>query len=595
MVVADTSLGFGRIDPNTDQHRLAYLTINKNADKANELIAADRSRLSALEAAEVAANSDLVPSAGVAAVTVGGVRRLPGVDARYSAFPASTVLADGRLLMVWYEGTDHATTRDGIIRAAISEDQGLTWGAAWTVLSVAGTDLRDPTVSTSTDRQTVYLTYFKATTSAAAAGFFIRRSTDQGVTFGAEVRIDAHPYAAGCSPVVQLPNGSLLAVWYGKADTGTETKDSVWRAESPDGGATWSAAVRMVDGPAAALDMQEPWAAVSGDDVVVLYRHGNSANIGRVASSNGGASWGTGAVAFAGTGRPSAVFTSSRALVVLYRAMSGSHGVMRYSRDVGLSWSAPRLLERSNPNFWLYSGPVEVSRGQIFVPSAVEVSATSGKLSARYVTEGGGFSPFGDVPAGPFRAVGQRNALAVVDSFDRPDGALGSADNGADWVAPAAVTISGGSLLDTTSNLAAGNLTYANALVPHVEVEAEVMWTTVSGVYLVFRLQNSSNYWMAGVEGGGVSARIYKIVGGVATQVGTTGTVSMPAGFWHKLRLVAVGDNIKFYLEDVLVTSGTDSALNTMPWVGVRTGSGTASTSHRVRNFVARRRSGLDL
>lgn len=595
MVMPNTALGLERIDPDTDEHRLAYETINTNAETTTALIQSDRVRLQALEDSEVSGSGE-VPSSGVAGVTVGRTRMRPGVDARYAAFPAAVKLADGRLFMVWYEATDHATTRDGIIQGSISEDNGVTWGAAYTVLSVPGTDLRDPTVSISRDGQTVFLAYFKASATLAAAGFFLRRSTDGAVTFGAEVRIENQPYAAGCSPVVELENGLILATWYGKANL-ADARDSVWISTSPDNGTTWATPTLLVDGLAAGRDYQEPWAVSRGANVVIMFRWGNSGSIGRIASTNGGASWGTAASAFAGTGRPSSVFTSSGTLVTLFRldpdAGQGQHGMMRYSRDFGASWSQQYVLERANPAWWLYSGPVEVAPGQIFVPTSVEATTTSAKLTTRYLTEGGGFSPFGDVPQlGGVRALTRSNTLAVADSFDRPNGPIGVSDNGIDWTAPAAVTIAEGVLQDTTSNLATGNFTIANALTAHVDIEVEVQWTTVSGIYVVYRYQNASNFWMAGVETNGVNARIYKIVAGVTTQVGTTGTVAMPAGFWHKLRVVAVGDNHKLYLEDVLVTSGTDAALNTMPWVGLRTGT-SGTVTHRARNFTARRRAGL--
>ena len=601
MSAPDTALGLQRIDPDIEDYRDAYLEINHNAEKTTELVLADRERLAVLETSQSGQQAALsvLPASGTQPVTVGGTRLANAGDARYAAFPGATVLADGRVFMIWREGTDHVAAKDGIFRAQTSADQGRSWSTAFTVLSLPGVDLRDPSVSMSADKSTMYLLYFKGSATGVAEGVFLRQSTDQGATFGPEVRIDPNqPYAAGASPVVPLANGLLLCTWYGK-DASADARESVYVATSPDGGTTWGNQVKLIDGVAAGLDMQEPWAAVNGDTVVIMYRHGTSANIGVVVSTNGGATWGAPFLAFPGTGRPSVVFTAeSKTLVCTYRAPTGGtgqHGLVRYSRDFGATWSQAYLLERAAPNWWTYSAPVEIARGQILVPTTVEESATVSKLSLRYITEGGGVSPFGDIPpVGASRVLDRFRTVAVADDFDRPNSAsLGYSSNGQLWVSQGGAVIQDGALFDPTADQLNGRLHYANALTPDVEVEAEGMWTGNAGIFLVFRLQNSTNYIRAGIETAGTRARIYKTVGGVITQIGADGVVSVPAGFYHRLRVTAVGDNIRFFVEDQLVTSGTDAALNTMPWVGLRTGGNVAGAQHRFRNFVAHRRTGI--
>lgn len=537
---------------------------------------------------------------GTEGLMIGSNRIMPGVDARYSAFPCITELADGRLFMVWFEGTDHVTSRDGIVRGSYSSDNGLTWSTATTVLSMASTDLRDPTVSTNADKSVVYLTYFKGTNAVPANGFFIRSGDANGTNFGAETRIEAQPYAAGCSPVVLMANGNLLATWYGKA-VGTDAYDSVWIATSSNGGTVWSAPTKIVDGVAAGMDMQEPWATVSGNNVIITHRRGNAANIGRIASSNNGVTWGTSVTLFAGTGRPATIVTSSGMMIVSYRDPSvqfaAQHGLIRYSQDLGITWSGARMLEPAASGFWVYTAMYETIRNQILAVSAVEESGTSAKLSTRYLSIGSGVSPTGDItPDFVNRTTERITSIVAVDDFHRPNAPFATGDrtnDGVKWNSQGGATIYESALDDRS--VTGTHVHYVRTMSTSHEVEAETSWSTNSGLALILRLQDQNNFLMATVEGNGVSARIYKIVAGVATQLGTTGTVSVPSGIWHKMRFSAVGNNLRFFVEDQIAVSTSDATFNNMGNAGVRSGGVTAGTIHRFRHIIIRRRSEINV
>jgi hypothetical protein len=507
---------------------------------------------------------------------------------------------DGRIVLVWREGTDHVTSHDGVIKWTNSTDNGLTWSPTVQSMSQSGFDLRDPSLSTSPDRTKLYLTYFKATTSLAAAGFFIQVSTDRGATWGGEHRIDGgQPYAAGASPVVTLANGNLLATWYGK-DVATNTYDSSWTATSSDGGVTWSAPHKLLDGPANLRDYQEPWAVVSGTNVVVMYRDGNAQYIGRIASADSGATWGAGAPKFDGTGRPSTVLTSSGTLVTVFRSdpagpASNQRGYMRTSPDLGVSWTEARLVERSawGGGFWTYSAPIEVAKGMILCPTGVEQSGTSSVLSTRYLVEGEGISPFGDVPMTPAeRVTDKATRIAAVDDFDRVNGPLGWTRDGVLWLAPAAVVVDSGTLRDQTTT--ASNFSLIDTMDVDYDIEAEIQWQSpgTSGIYLVGHYQNNTNYYMFGIETNGVNGRLYKVVGGTATQLGTTAALMLEANHWGRVRLSFQGTAIRAYYEDSLVVSVADSSLPGAQLAGIRTGSANTGNDHRVRNFIIRRRGG---
>lgn len=528
-------------------------------------------------------------------ITVGGHRIRPGVDTRYSAFPVQTKLNDDRLLMVWYEATDHITTRDGIVVGSYSSDNGLTWGTKQTFLTIPGIDLRDPTVSTSADGTILYLTYIKCTFANPRDGFFLRRSFDNGATWGPEIRIDpAGSNGAGTAPVVELADGRLMAVWFGML-TG-EAWDSCWRAYSTDDGLTWGAPARFLNGVTDSRHYNEPYAAVHGASVAVMYRHGEADQIGVTRSVSSGGSWSTPAPAFVGTGRPSCTITSAGTLIVVFRDLGGSgstqHAVMKTSPDLGLTWTRYRIVERSETRWMVYSCPTEVAPGVIFCSTAMEISNTSATLSARYLLEGGAISPSGDVaPPVADRAIKRLDQIAIADSFDRPDSTtIGWSENGQVWSAPAGPTVTGGQLDHTASD--GPHLVVGRVVAPNMEVEADLQWLTSSGVALVLRYQDQNNYLNVAIESAGTFLRLYKVVAGVSTVLGTPAAILAPAGLFHRVRVIANGDNIRAYFEDELVLTVTDSTFNTAEWAGVRLGVAATTCTHRVRNFVARRRSG---
>jgi hypothetical protein len=555
--------------------------------------------VSTAQAAAIDAAKKQYPEArGTGQVTVGRARVTPGIDTRYSGFPVQTKLNDGRILMVWGESTDHATTRDGIVVGSYSSDNGLTWGAKVTLQTQSGIDLRDPTVSTTTDGASVFLTYTKATATEPMDGFFVRQSSNNGSTWGPEVQIDvAGSNGFGCSPIVQMANGTLLAVWYGRA-TG-DAYDSCFRATSTDNGATWTNRTKFRDGVADSRHYNEPYATKWGNNVVIMYRHGVDDQLGITRSADNAATWSTPAAAFVGTGRPSCTITTKGTLIVVFRektaVTANQHAIMRTSPDLGVTWTAYRMVERADPYWMLYSCPTEIAPGVIMCSTAIEHTTTSATLSVRYLLEGGAISPLGDVvPSLEQRAIERLNKIAVVDSFDRADTVapnIGRSENGQKWTSPNP----GPRILDGALDWTGSTGPYATVsrvLTPHMEVEAELLWTGVSGVCLLARYQDDSNYLMAALETDGTALRLYKVVAGVTTQIGATITVSAPTGIFHKVKLTCVGNNLRMYFEDDLVLTASDSAHNTQEYAGVRLGVSGTTATHRVQNFVARRRAG---
>ncbi|EHK87691.1 exo-alpha-sialidase [Saccharomonospora azurea] len=453
------------------------------------------------------------------------------------AFPSVARLDDGRLLLVWRRGSDHYLARDGVIEAAVSDDLGVTWtrigGLADSV------DLRDPCVANIGG--TVWLTYFKGRRESRADGAFVRRSDDQGATWGPEYRIDPDLHqAAICAPLVERPDGQLLAVYYGRHSG--DTFDSVWAATSVDG-RTWTSE-RLVRGTARAY--QEPWAARRGDELAVTFRWGGADGVGGVQSRDGGTTWGTPTRLFTGTGRPSSCWDGDR-LVIVYRGEHG-HATMRSLRGDVLS--APRIVHRAAPGGMMtYAHPLAVD-GQLFCPLSTEDSkGVESELRLTYLSTGGQ-TPLGWVPTGTLAVLTDYDATLAAEVFDRPDGPPPGWRN-----LRGSVVVRDGALVSTTadSNPDVAVLPTGSA---DVTVSADLRWTGMSGTGVVVRAVDAQNYLWFTAESGGTVLRLYKRQGGTVTKLaGVYGDTA--ATVWHRYRVDVRGPLVRCFLDDEPVIDHT--------------------------------------
>ena len=328
-----------------------------------------RGKLSTARSAPAGSRSGGTTS--VKGVGAGAARLLPLLN--HSAFPSVAHLANGSLLAVYRQGSNHYTARDGFIRSTTSTDLGKTWSAPATVIPpVRGIDYRDPSISTSNDGSTIYLTYFGSTTSTSAAGSFFRSSTNGGATWTRDVRIDpTFPSSAITAPAVQLADASLVTVHYSRLDG--ERRDSVWLSRSKDNGATWTT-TRLINGQSADRDYQEPYLVRRGAGLFLTFRWGNHDSIGSTFSSDSGVTWSTPIADFPGSGRPASVWLADGTLVVYLRDSTGMFDI-RVTRDRGTTWGPSRLVQAPpRGGMSTYASFVEVSPGQVFTAMSAENS-----------------------------------------------------------------------------------------------------------------------------------------------------------------------------------------------------------------------------
>lgn len=307
--------------------------------------------------------------------------RLIDTPAGHSAFPGLALHLDRSITLAWRQGADHVASRDGAVLTATSTDAGIGYHDPTTVLD-DNADYRDP--SPAVVNNELWLTYFTGTNAAPAGGAYVTRGGR------APVRIDQLPYAAIAAPVVQLPDGSVGAVYYGQA--AGQVRDSVWFARSTNSGTTWSSTpVPVADGQVDGREYQEPWLVVRDGTLHVLFRYGNWDAVGISSSADGGATWSAPRkVITQATGRPTTIAYASGTMVVIYRHTLTRAAMIAVSRNGGVSFGYGGVLltpPTGSPLGMTYAAGVEVVPGVAHVVVGAENADGSSRLYRGWLAE----------------------------------------------------------------------------------------------------------------------------------------------------------------------------------------------------------------
>lgn len=456
--------------------------------------------------------------------------RYYGQDSQHSAFPGAVRLPDGRFLVVYRQGSNHYTNRDGSIVSAVS-DTGETWSAPTTVVSYAGdgVDCRDPSVSLSADGHTLYLTYFRGTAGNPAIGSFIRRSEDYGQTWGPEYRIDGGMTSSAItSPAIEV-SGRLLAFHYSKP--GTETYWSVFKAASDDGGVTWNSA-RLMSGQMDGRDYPEPYAIAKDGRVFLAFRWGANAQIGSMSSEDGGEHWSAPAVRFNGSGRPTSLWLADGSILVALRDVNNGRLSVRSTPDVGATWYPPRVVQYPpDHGMSTYVTFLETEPGKVFAAmTAEESTGTVSRLGFAYLANAGSETLYGITPAD--------DNTVVTSVFDYPEGSAPPYP----WVVGGGVVVQGGVQSAVADNVP--DFVVQSTAGPDQSVTADLMWIGQAGLGVVLRYKDPSNWILFTSETGGSVLRLYKSVGGTVTLL-SSASWSVAAGAYHTFTASVRGGQIR--------------------------------------------------
>ena len=268
------------------------------------------------------------------------------------------VLSDGRLLVAWSDfrggAADHS---EGRISSRISSDGGRTWGRRMTLQENVG---RQNVMSTSLLRSRTsgdILLFYGVKHSASDLHFWMRRSSDEAVSWSEPVLVDSQPgYSVmNNDRVVQLNDGRLLAPIAFTEEVfkpGTAFRTVVYFSD--DDGRSWTRSPSELEAPARGA--MEPGLVELSDGRLLQIIRTQTGKIWHSYSADRGETW-----------RPAEPWTlpSPEAPATIVR-LPGSRLALFYnpnyvegadhggprtplavsvSSDEGVSWTPPRAIE----------------------------------------------------------------------------------------------------------------------------------------------------------------------------------------------------------------------------------------------------------
>ena len=241
---------------------------------------------------------------------------------------AWSIAANGDVLhVVWWD------FRDGNweIYYKRSADGGTKWGAD-TRLTIASNDSWNPSVSVSA--QVVHVVWMDRRDGNYE--IYYKRSTDEGVSWGADTRLTNNSAISG-SPSVSVSGQILHVVWHDSRDGVNE----IYYKRSTDGGVSWGADTRLTNNPGNSI---WPSISVSGQVVHVVWmdRLGATHEIHYIRSTDGGTSWETDTQLTndpANSVYPSVSLSGSVVHIVWQEDRDGNYEIYyKRSTDGGVNW-----------------------------------------------------------------------------------------------------------------------------------------------------------------------------------------------------------------------------------------------------------------
>lgn len=375
-------------------------------------------------------------STGAGNLTAGAYAREIVDNTIYNAFPAITICPNGDLIAIWRRATSYSAI--GVIAISRSSDFGATWSGQATLFSDA-LDLRDPGLLTLADGRVV-AQYRTHGATLADQEIRLSYSDDNGVTWGTPIPVP-FAFTQSCysaSAPTELDDGTLLVCAYGK-DAG-DTHTSVRVVATSDDGGSWSADVTVADGEVDGKPYNEAHIAPLPDGTLVALVRCDEVGaqaIYRSTSTDDGATWSAPALVLSGSGgRPSWQLLASGGMVATYRRISDGAGVFATSWDDGVTWSSPTVIEDVAPGLMAYAQPLEVSPGLVGVVFSDTWSTSSAKVRFKYLADGKGTTPLGDM-------IGLTAAATVAEIFLPAQGFTPSSGNPVNGIVAGAPSATG--------------------------------------------------------------------------------------------------------------------------------------------------------
>jgi len=223
----------------------------------------------------------------------------------YSSYP-SIVVSGNFVHVVW---TDQRDSNEEIYYKN-STDGGITWGVDTRLTNYYGASSY-PTIAIS--GSLVHVIWEDDRNSTLSTEIYYKRSTDGGITWGSDTRLTNNPESS-LSPSIAVSGTIVHIVWYDSRDNNYE----IYYKRSTDGGITWGADTRLTNDGSGSLN---PSIAVLGNNVHVVWHDGRNGvtEIFYKYSSDNGITWGSDTRLTNSTGRseyPSVAVSGSLVHVV---------------------------------------------------------------------------------------------------------------------------------------------------------------------------------------------------------------------------------------------------------------------------------------
>ncbi len=325
-------------------------------------------------------------------MTVGSITTVTD-DTKYNAWPSIVRIRENQIFLGYTKGDTHNSDNTGKAVGKIGiEGLGgvITWGSEFDIyddpsewVSLTGVTIL------STGRIVVSMFRHPSATNPVD-GAYVITSDDMGATWGSLVTVNASftDYSYGSGRAMELPNGDLLQCVEGK-DTG-DTFSSIVVLTSTDQGDTWGGEVTLASGT---RNYYEACLGLLDDDTILVLLRTTDGNgdIYQSSSTDGGATWATPTLAFAGHGQPNWLQLSTGTLIAITRENDGSlqGDVWAYtSIDRGATWDGPTTLDATMYEME-YGATVELLDGRLLVAYGYQPSSatTNSDIKQVYVTE----------------------------------------------------------------------------------------------------------------------------------------------------------------------------------------------------------------
>lgn len=313
------------------------------------------------------------------------------VEASHASFPTVTKCPNGDYVTIFNRANLHGSMNPSSLVQRRSTDGGLTWSSMAQETVFQDSSLRgDPNCALSTIGSRVWASYVVVDNNhvddpVITRKTYARYSDDNCVTWSTPVWVGTQGYSlhvTSAGPIFKAQDDNALLMPVYAVNVG-ESKYDATLLQSLDNGATWS--IRGLIAHYEVPDVtqyEEPQVGYLNDGrLMALVRVDNDYTIRVFYSSDHGRTWTSQVWGFAGAGWPSWIQFASGNILAISRRISfprlgliadpNDYGFYRISRDLGVTWTAPRPISPDRVWAYNYCGMFEKSPGVASVVHAL--------------------------------------------------------------------------------------------------------------------------------------------------------------------------------------------------------------------------------